>query len=234
MAVVGIDLGTTNSLVAIWRDGKTDVIPNALGEKLTPSVVSLSDKGEVIVGRAAKNRLVTHPERTVSQFKRLMGTKERVNLGGKRFLPEELSALVLKQLKQDAEAWLGEVLSEAVISVPAYFNDNQRRATVAAARVAGLHVERLINEPTAAAVAYGLHEDAAEAQMVVVDLGGGTLDVSILEKFDELLEVHASAGDSFLGGEDFTHSIVTQLARKYSIDLTDLSPQERGGVVPFQ
>jgi len=233
MAVVGIDLGTTNSLVAIWRDGKTDVIPNALGEKLTPSVVSLSDKGEVIVGRAAKNRLVTHPERTVSQFKRLMGTKERVNLGGKRFLPEELSALVLKQLKQDAEAWLGEVLSEAVISVPAYFNDNQRRATVAAARVAGLHVERLINEPTAAAVAYGLHEDAAEAQMVVVDLGGGTLDVSILEKFDELLEVHASAGDSFLGGEDFTHSIVTQLARKYSIDLTDLSPQERGGLYRF-
>ncbi|WP_271272434.1 Hsp70 family protein [Aliamphritea hakodatensis] len=227
MAVIGIDLGTTNSLAAIWRNGGVEIIPNALDEKLTPSVVSVSSKGELIVGRAAQNRLVSHPDVTVSQFKRLMGTNEKINLAGQSFLPEELSALILRQLKQDAEAWLGEEISEAIISVPAYFNDNQRRATIAAATIAGLHTERLINEPTAAAIAYGIHETEDEAQLVIVDLGGGTLDISILEKFDDLLEVHACSGDNFLGGEDFTRAVSTGLCHKYEITFVELSAQEK-------
>ncbi|MFL1407395.1 Hsp70 family protein [Marinobacter sp. M1N3S26] len=227
MAVVGIDLGTTNSLVSVWQDGESRIIPNSLGELLTPSVVSVDDRGMVLVGRAAKDRLVSHPEQTASQFKRLMGSNEKVTLGNRTFSPEELSALVLKQLKADAESDLGEPVEEAIISVPAYFNNNQRTATLHAAQLAGLNVERLINEPTAAALAYGVQEAEDERNFIVVDLGGGTLDVSILEKFDDLLEVHATSGDSFLGGEDFTFAMVGAVCGKLSMDRQALSREER-------
>ncbi|TBW57620.1 molecular chaperone HscC [Marinobacter halodurans] len=230
MAVIGIDLGTTNSLVSVWQNDEATIIPNALGDKLTPSVVSVDKNGLVLVGKAARDRLVTDPQATTSQFKRLMGTSETVSLNGKRFSPEELSALVLKQLKADAEAYLGEPVDEAVISVPAYFNNNQRTATMNAARLAGLHVERLINEPTAAALAYGLREHRDESTFIVVDLGGGTLDVSILEKFDDLLEVHATSGDSFLGGEDFTQSMVAGVLSRWDLGNHRLSREERAHV----
>ncbi|MEP1583217.1 MAG: Hsp70 family protein, partial [Marinobacter sp.] len=217
MAVIGIDLGTTNSLASAWKEDGPVIIPNALGEWLTPSVVSVDRSGNVLVGRPAKDRLVTHPHATASQFKRLMGTSERLALNGNSYSPEELSALVLKQIKADAEAFLGEHVEEAIISVPAYFNNNQRTATLTAARLAGLHVERLINEPTAAALAYGLREQRDESTFIVIDLGGGTLDVSILEKFDDLLEVHATSGDSFLGGEDFTRALVGGVLAKWEL-----------------
>lgn len=227
MAVVGIDLGTTNSLVSVWKDDRSVIIPNALGELLTPSVVSVDKQGMVLVGRAAKDRLVTHPEYTASQFKRLMGSTEVLTLGKHRYSAEELSALVLKQLKADAESYLGEPVSEAIISVPAYFNNNQRKATLNAAKLAGITVERLINEPTAAALAYGVQESAEERRFIVIDLGGGTLDVSILEKFEDLLEVHATSGDSFLGGEDFTLAMVGALCEKLGRERQSLSREER-------
>ena len=227
MAVVGIDLGTTNSLVSVWQNGTSRIIPNSLGELLTPSVVSVDDIGMVLVGRPAKDRLVSHPDQTASQFKRLMGSNEKVRLGNRTFSPEELSALVLRQLKADAESDLGEPVEEAIISVPAYFNNNQRTATLHAARLANLHVERLINEPTAAALAYGLQAKEEERNFIVVDLGGGTLDVSILEKFDDLLEVHATSGDSFLGGEDFTFAMVGAICSKLALDRQALSREEQ-------
>lgn len=227
MAVVGIDLGTTNSLVSVWQDGASRIIPNSLGELLTPSVVSVDDFGMVLVGRPAKDRLVSHPQQTASQFKRLMGSNEKVRLGNRTFSPEELSALVLRQLKADAESDLGEPVEEAIISVPAYFNNNQRTATLHAARLANLHVERLINEPTAASLAYGLQEKEQERNFIVVDLGGGTLDVSILEKFDDLLEVHATSGDSFLGGEDFTFAMVGAVCAKLALERQVLSREEQ-------
>ncbi|MBO1114025.1 molecular chaperone HscC [Bordetella petrii] len=206
--IVGIDLGTTNSLAACWRDGQARLIPNALGRNLTPSCVSLDEDGTVLVGEPARERLQTHPGQSAALFKRHMGGDKLFQLGARRFRPEELSALVLRALKEDAEAALGETVTEAVISVPAYFSDAQRKATRAAARLAGLHVERLINEPTAAALAYGLHQRAAESQFLVFDLGGGTFDVSILELFEGVMEVRATAGDNFLGGEDFVNEIV--------------------------
>ncbi|MFN3579964.1 MAG: Hsp70 family protein [Pseudomonas sp.] len=227
MAVVGIDLGTTNSLVSVWQDDRSIIIPNALGELLTPSVVSVDKRGMVLVGRAAKDRLVTHPELTASQFKRLMGSAEVLTLGKHRYSAEELSALVLKQLKADAENFLGEPVSEAIISVPAYFNNNQRKATLNAAKLANLKVERLINEPTAAALAYGIQESAEERRFIIIDLGGGTLDVSILEKFEDLLEVHATSGDSFLGGEDFTYAMVGSVCEKLGRERQSLSREER-------
>jgi len=204
--IVGIDLGTTNSLIAVWQDSGPLIIPNALGDLLTPSVVGFSDQGEIIVGRAAKDRMLTHPSLTTAYFKRFMGSDRLVQLGEKAFRPEELSALVLKKLKADAEACLGEKLSEAVVTVPAYFNENQRKATKIAGELAGIKVERLLNEPTAAALAYGLHEKR-ETQCMVFDLGGGTFDISVVEYFEGILQVHASAGDNHLGGEDFTDVI---------------------------
>ncbi len=206
--IVGIDLGTTNSLVALWREGEAQVVPNALGEALTPSVVGLDDSGEVLVGRAARERLLTHPDQTAALFKRYMGTERQVRLGKRDFRPEELSALVLTSLKDDAEAWLGSPVTEAVISVPAYFSDAQRKSTRAAGTMAGLKVERLINEPTAAALAYGLHHRETESKFLVFDLGGGTFDVSVLELFEGIMEVRASTGDNFLGGEDFVEQLV--------------------------
>ncbi|HZT88336.1 MAG TPA: molecular chaperone HscC [Stellaceae bacterium] len=205
--IAGIDLGTTNSLIGLWRDGEARLIPNALGHNLTPSALSLDDNGEIIVGLAARERLLTHPQRTAAAFKRYMGTNRTVTLGDKAFRPEELSALVLKSLRADAEAWLGERIEEAVITVPAYFSDAQRKATRAAGELAGFRVERLLNEPTAAALAYGLQEQK-ESRIMVVDLGGGTFDVSILELFEGVMEVRATAGDNFLGGEDFVDAIV--------------------------
>lgn len=201
--IVGIDLGTTNSLVAVWREGATQLVANALGELLTPSVVGLDDEGHVLVGKAARERLQTHPTLTTALFKRHMGSAHEVRLGGRNYRPEELSALVLKSLKADVERAFGETVTEAVISVPAYFSDAQRKATRVAGELAGLKVDKLINEPTAAALAYGLHQKEGETSFLVFDLGGGTFDVSILELFDGVMEVRASAGDNFLGGEDF-------------------------------
>jgi molecular chaperone HscC len=209
--IVGIDLGTTNSLVAVWKDGGPRLVPNALGGFLTPSCVGIDTDGHVLVGEAARERLQTHPGLTAALFKRYMGSARVMRLGNRDFRPEELSALVLRSLKADAEAFLGEEVTEAVITVPAYFSDAQRKATRVAGELAGLRVERLLNEPTAAALAYGMHEGQRETQFLVFDLGGGTFDVSILEMFEGVMEVRASAGDNMLGGEDFA-SMIAELA----------------------
>jgi molecular chaperone HscC len=206
--IVGIDLGTTNSLVAVWRNGEAELIPNALGDKLTPSVVSLDESGRILTGMAARERLPTHPARTAANFKRYMGASRDFTLGSKTFRPEELSAFILRSLKADAEAYLGEPISQAVITVPAYFNDAQRKATKAAGQLAGLEVPRLLTEPTAAALAYGVGQPAADQMILVVDLGGGTFDVSLLHRFEGVTEVRATAGDTWLGGEDFVDVIV--------------------------
>jgi len=206
--IVGIDLGTTNSLIAVWEDGRARLIPNSLGEYLTPSCVSVDEDGTILVGRAARERLQTHPEKTAAVFKRFMGSERTIKLGKKEFRAEELSALVLRSLKEDAEAELGQPVTEAIITVPAYFSDAQRKATRAAGVMAGLKVDRLLNEPTAAALAYGIHQLGAEARFLVFDLGGGTFDVSVLDMFEGVMEVRASAGDNFLGGEDFVACLI--------------------------
>jgi molecular chaperone HscC len=206
--IVGIDLGTTNSLVGVWQDGEARLIPNAHGSYLTPSAVSIDDNGEVLVGIAARERVTSHPQRSAAAFKRYMGTDRRLVLGEREFRPEELSALVLRSLKADAEAYLGEQVTEAVITVPAYFNDIQRKATRAAGELGGLQVQGLLNEPTAAALAYGLQEEMRQSKFLVFDLGGGTFDVSVLELFEGIIEVRATAGDNFLGGEDFVDAII--------------------------
>lgn len=215
-ALLGIDLGTTNSLIAVWQDGQARLIPNALGDVLTPSVVSLDEDDTILVGKAARARLTTHPDRTAAAFKRFMGSDKQVQLGARQFSPEELSALVLGALKQDAEAFLGHSVSEAVISVPAYFSDEQRKRTLFAAELAGLSVTRLINEPTAAAMAYGLHEQKFE-RTLIFDLGGGTFDVTVLEYALPLIEVHASTGDNFLGGEDFTAALLQACLKHWQL-----------------
>lgn len=222
MAIVGIDLGTTNSLVACFKDNVSVVIKNVYGETLTPSIVSVDENGEVFVGKIAKERQITHPESTASLFKRHMGTKKEYKLGDKKFLPEELSSLIIRNLKADAEEFLGEEVTEAVISVPAYFNDTQRKATKRAGELAGLKVERIINEPTAAAIAYGLHEKNSNTKFLVFDLGGGTFDISVLELYKNIMEVRAVAGDNYLGGEDFTKVLMEIFARRNDLDLNDL------------
>lgn len=205
--IVGIDLGTTNSLIGVWRDGRSVLIPNALGHFLTPSAVGIGDQGEILVGQAARDRLATHPARTATAFKRLMGTNRETSLGDRPFLPEELSALVLRALKADAEVHLGEPVTEAVITVPAYFNDAQRKATKVSGELAGLKVNRLLTEPTAAALAYGIDQSTDDEMILIVDLGGGTFDVSLIHTFESITEVRATAGDSWLGGEDFVDII---------------------------
>jgi molecular chaperone HscC len=217
--IVGIDLGTTNSLVAVWRDGEARLIPNAYGDELTPSAVSIDQNGEVLVGLAARERLVSHPARSAAGFKRYMGTNRRIALADREFRPEELSSLVLRSLKADAEAYLGQKVREAVITVPAYFNDTQRKATGVAGEMAGLKVVRLLNEPTAAALTYGLQKEMRESKFLVFDLGGGTFDVSVLELFEGVIEVRAVAGDNFLGGEDFVDVIVAWFERVTRVDL---------------
>ncbi|WP_426428337.1 molecular chaperone HscC [Pseudomonas palmensis] len=230
--IVGIDLGTTHSLVAVWRDGATELVANALGHTLTPSVVGLDDQGRVLVGQAARERLHTHPHLTTALFKRYMGSNQQVTLGGRAYRPEELSALVLKSLKEDVERAYGEPVTEAVISVPAYFSDAQRKATRVAGELAGLRVDKLINEPTAAALAYGLHQRDKETSFLVFDLGGGTFDVSILELFEGVMEVRASAGDNYLGGEDFDqlllkHFVQAQQGNDFPGATTLLQPLRR-------
>ena len=228
MAIVGMDLGTTNSACAVWKDGNVQMIPNRLGELLTPSVVHIDDQNNASVGKSAREQLILQPRLTTALFKRYMGTDRITKLGGRKFSAPELSAVVLRSLKEDAENFLNESLHEAVVSVPAYFSDAQRKATIQAAGMVGLKVERLINEPTAAAMAYGLHERPEHAQFMVIDLGGGTFDISIMEYFDGVLEVHASAGDNFLGGEDFLDLLVQEYlgrlkTRKQSLSNADLN-----------
>ena len=206
--IIGIDLGTTNSAAAFFRDGEPQLIPNALGDFLTPSAVSLGDNGEFLIGVAARERQVHVPDKTATAFKRFMGTDKKITLGRKSFRAEELSAMVLRQIKEDAERHLGVTVTGAVITVPAYFNDKQRRATRRAGELAGLTVERLINEPTAAALAFGIHKRDLEEPFLVFDLGGGTFDVSLVEMFDGIIEVRASAGDNRLGGEDFNEALI--------------------------
>ncbi|WP_445360032.1 Hsp70 family protein [Microbulbifer sp. EKSA005] len=225
MAIIGIDLGTTNSACGVLTDDGVKLIPNRLGEILTPSVVGLDDSGILLVGKTAKERLINHSSTTVAAFKRLMGTDHKVSLGKQKFSATELSSLILRALKEDAETFLGEEVTEAVISVPAYFNDNQRHATKLAGELAGLKVERLINEPTSAAIAYGLH-DKREGNFLILDLGGGTFDVSILEFFDGIMEVHASAGDNFLGGEDFVEAMIDDVLAEFDIKKEALSPRD--------
>ncbi|WP_046656953.1 molecular chaperone HscC [Lysobacter capsici] len=224
--IVGIDLGTTHSLIGVYGPDGPRLIPNALGSLLTPSAVSVGDDEEVIVGRAARERLVSHPQRSVAAFKRWMGTDRVTALGTHRFRPEELSALILKSLIADAEAELGEKVAEAVISVPAYFSDSQRKATRIAGELAGIKVERLINEPTAAALAYGLQQREGGGRYLVFDLGGGTFDVSILELFEGVMEVHASAGDNFLGGEDFTQALLNAFLADSGLSASQLALSE--------
>lgn len=221
MALVGIDLGTTNSLLAVWGEDGPRLIENALGDTLTPSAVSIADDGAVLVGKPALDRLITHPDRSVASFKRWMGSATGATLAGKAYRAEELSALVLRALKEDAEARLGEPVTEAIISVPAYFNDPQRKATLDAARLAGLTVERLINEPTAAALAHGL-EQTDDACFMVLDLGGGTFDVSILHRYEGVMEIRASSGDAFLGGNDFRDAVAAEIARRAGIVIDTL------------
>ena len=213
--IIGIDLGTTNSAVAVFRNGKSELIPNSQGHNLTPSAVGMDDNGDLLVGLPARERQSTHPDLTATAFKRYMGSRRITRLGKKDFQPEELSALVLRSLKADAEAFLGETVTEAVITVPAYFNDKQRKATRRAGELAGLKVERLLNEPTAAALAYGIHQLDDESRFLVFDLGGGTFDVSILEIFEGVIEVRASTGDSRLGGEDFNDILVKAMKTKF-------------------
>lgn len=209
--IVGIDLGTTNSLVAYLTPEGPEIIPNSLGEALTPSVVGIDEKGHLLVGRTARELQVLKPERCASLFKRLMGTEEKTRILDRSFSPEELSSLVLRSLKQDAEAFFGRPVNRAVITVPAYFNDQQRKSTITAGKIAGFQVDRIINEPTAAAMAYGFHESQEQKLLFVFDLGGGTFDVSLVDLFEGVLEVRASSGESFLGGEDFTRAIAARI-----------------------
>ncbi len=209
--IIGIDLGTTNSAVAHLTPNGPEIIPNAIGGRLTPSVVGVDDAGTVLVGAAAKELQVVRPDRCVALFKRMMGTDGTVTLGKREFTPEDLSGLVLRSLKADAEAFFGRPVTRAVVTVPAYFNDRQRKSTIAAARIAGLTAERILNEPTAAAIAYGFHEAKEDKTFLIFDLGGGTFDVSIVELFDGTLEVRASAGETSLGGEDFTRTLASRV-----------------------
>lgn len=226
MRTIGIDLGTTYSLAAYWDGSQAVIIPNVLGEHVTPSIVSVDAGGEVLVGRIAQERLITHPQLTASTFKRFMGSAKKYTLGTMTFTPEELSSFVLRSLKEDAENHLGESVTNAIISVPAYFNDVQRKATKKAAEMAGLQVERLISEPTAAALAYGLHQNQ-ETSFLVFDLGGGTFDVSILELFEGVMDVKSIAGDNYLGGEDFTEILVAYFIQKNKLDAESLTPITR-------
>ena len=221
--LIGIDLGTTNSCVATMENGEAVVIPNAEGGRTTPSVVAFTKSGERIVGAAAKRQAVTNGARTIFSIKREMGTDNRVNIDGKKYTPQEISAMILQKLKQDAEAYLGETVTDAVITVPAYFSDGQRQATKDAGRIAGLNVLRIINEPTAAALAYGVDKGGSQ-RIMVYDLGGGTFDVSILDINNEVIEVLATAGNNRLGGDDFdacvSNYLVEEFRRREHIDLT--------------
>lgn len=216
--IIGIDLGTTNSLCAIFEDGKPRLIPNAHGHTLTPSVVGFHDK-QVLVGLPAKDLRVIRPELCASAFKRLMGTSEKTQIDGRKLTAPELSSLVLRSLKEDAEKDLGLPITDAVITVPAYFNDHQRKATRMAGELAGLNVRRIINEPTAAALTYGFHDRESDKKLIVIDLGGGTFDVTLMEIFEGTLEIISTAGESFLGGEDFTDRLVATVLKTMGMQM---------------
>lgn len=216
--IIGIDLGTTNSCVAVFEGGEPAVIPNPEGARTTPSVVAFSKSGERMVGQVAKRQAITNPDRTVASIKRHMGSDYKVALDDKKYTPQEISAMVLQKLKSDAEAYLGTTVTEAVITVPAYFTDSQRQATKDAGKIAGLDVKRIINEPTAAALAYGVDKDAKEQKIMVFDLGGGTFDVSLLEISDGVFEVLATNGDTHLGGDDFDQRVIDWIAEEFMRD----------------
>ncbi|MBR4260461.1 MAG: molecular chaperone DnaK, partial [Clostridia bacterium] len=230
--IIGIDLGTTNSCVAVMEGGEAVVIPNAEGNRTTPSVVAFSKNGERLVGQIAKRQAVTNPDNTVISIKRHMGTDKKVNIEGDEFSPQEISAMILQKLKSDAESYLGQKVTQAVITVPAYFSDSQRQATKDAGKIAGLEVLRIINEPTAAALAYGVDKDNTEQKIMVYDLGGGTFDVSILDIGDGVFEVLATSGNNKLGGDDFDEKIIQYLVAEFKksngIDLSqDKSAMQR-------
>ncbi len=225
--IVGIDLGTTNSLIACFTEEGPKIIPNRLGKNLTPSVVSVDEEGNVYVGETAKERMSLYPDSVAQTFKRSMGTEREYVLSGKKFKPEELSSMVIRALKEDAESYLGEEITEAVISVPAYFDDKRRKATKRAGELAGLKVERMISEPTAAAVAYGLYDKTKDTRFLVFDLGGGTFDVSVLELYHNILEVRAVAGDNYLGGEDFTAVMAKLFLQKNKLQMHNLTEKEQ-------
>jgi molecular chaperone DnaK len=216
--VIGIDLGTTNSCVAVMEGGNPVVIANAEGSRTTPSVVAFKDNGERLVGQVAKRQAITNPDKTIISIKRHMGTDYRVTIDGKKYSPEEISAMILQKLKADAEAYLGETVTEAVITVPAYFNDSERQATKNAGKIAGLDVKRIINEPTAASLAYGLDKMDTNQKIFVYDLGGGTFDVSILELGDGVFEVKATNGNTRLGGDDFDQKIINYIADTFKAE----------------
>ena len=230
--IIGIDLGTTNSCVAVMEGGEAVVIPNAEGNRTTPSVVAFSKNGERLVGQIAKRQAVTNPDNTVISIKRHMGSDKKVNIEGDEFSPQEISAMILQKLKSDAESYLGQKVTQAVITVPAYFSDSQRQATKDAGKIAGLEVLRIINEPTAAALAYGVDKDNTEQKIMVYDLGGGTFDVSILDIGDGVFEVLATSGNNKLGGDDFDEKIIQYLVSEFKksngIDLSqDKSAMQR-------
>lgn len=230
MAIIGIDLGTTNSLASVWRNGRCELIPNSFGEFLTPSVVGFDDEDNVIIGKIAKQRLVSHPDLTAASFKCFMGTKQEISLGKKVFTPPELSSFILRQLKEDAELYLGEPVEEAVISVPAYFDDNGRSATKLAGELAGIKVERIINEPSAAALAYKQGTDD-EDMFLIFDFGGGTLDISIVDIFDSVIEIIAVAGDNHLGGDDFNRAIAEYFCKENQLNYSALSSEVKAIVL---
>ncbi len=212
--IIGIDLGTTNSCVAVYEGGERVIIPNAQGGRTTPSVVAFTKEGERLVGETAKRQAAVNPERTISSIKRDMGTDRRISIDGKQYSPQEISAMILRQLKSDAETYLGEPVTEAVITVPAYFTDAQRQATKDAGTIAGLHVQRIINEPTSAALAYGIDKEQAQ-KILVYDLGGGTFDVSVLDINDGVIEVLATAGNNRLGGDDFDKCVCDYILQEF-------------------
>ena len=212
--IIGIDLGTTNSCVAVLEGGEPKVITNAEGDRTTPSVVAFKN-GEEIVGITAKHQAVTNPNNTIASIKRKMGTSEKVDIDGKKYTPEEISAKILMKLKKDAESYLGETVTKAVITVPAYFNDAERQATKNAGKIAGLEVERIVNEPTAAALAYGLDKQDKLQTILVYDLGGGTFDVSILELGDGVFEVKSTSGNNRLGGDDFDKCLMDYMVDEF-------------------
>lgn len=230
MAIIGIDLGTTTSLAVCWRNGRAELIKNSMNSGFTPSAISIDSSGDVLVGQIALERLISHPKDSVSEFKRSMGQQTKIELGSRSFSPEELSALVLKKIKTDAEAYLGESVEEAVISVPAYFDDNARSATKLAAELAGIKAERLVNEPSAAALAYLEKQDFCTGTFLVVDFGGGTLDISLVDAFDGVVEIIAVAGDNHLGGKDFNEAISNYFCKENGMCF-DLLPSDDRAVI---
>ncbi|EAA5452461.1 molecular chaperone HscC [Salmonella enterica subsp. enterica] len=222
---IGIDLGTTNSLIAVWQDGAAQLIPNKFGEYLTPSIISMDENKQILVGKPAAARKTSHPDKTAALFKRAMGSNTHWHLDEESFNAPELSSLVLRSLKEDAEDYLQQPIKDVVISVPAYFSDEQRKHTRLAAELAGLNAVRLINEPTAAAMAYGLHTQQ-NSRSLVFDLGGGTFDVTVLEYATPIIEVHASAGDNYLGGEDFTHLLLDEVLKRWNLDKSALTDSD--------